>query len=138
VRTVIAALHPRVQGQLMALDAKRAAVARRYVARLAIEPTSVIAWTVAFWAQSSAGPSTSITTAGLMTCSAPGDRPEAAVTICRRARPTVSSTGCWRRGARGCASCRCWGLGRGHVAPGEEDVYAAAAQLLQVLNRRTK
>jgi hypothetical protein len=30
------------------------------------------------------------------------------------------------------------GVGRGHVAPGQDDVYTAAAELLQALNRRTK
>lgn len=30
------------------------------------------------------------------------------------------------------------GVGRGHVAPGQEDGYTAAAELLHALNRRTK
>ena len=38
MRTVIAALHDEVEPQLEALDAKRAGIARRYVARLALEP----------------------------------------------------------------------------------------------------
>ena len=38
MRTVIAALHEEVEAQLDTLDAKRAGIARRYVARLALEP----------------------------------------------------------------------------------------------------
>jgi hypothetical protein len=137
VRTVIAALHPRVQGQLIALDAKRAAVARRYVARLALEPYLG-----------------HVLDRGLL-----GSAQCRAVYFDRDSRPEdlFGATRQTRRGdgdpwsgpsyrvvyrlleARRAGVCvvQVLAVGRAHVSPDQEDVYIAAAQLLRALNRRT-
>ena len=138
MRTVIAALHPRVQGQLIGLDAKRAAVAYRYVARLAIEPYLG-----------------HLLDRGLL-----GSEQCRAVYFDHNSRPDDLFGGArqTRRGSEdpsagpayrvvyrllearrtGVRVVQVLGVGRGHVAPGQEDVYTAAAQLLHALNRRTK
>jgi hypothetical protein len=138
VRTVIAALHPRVQGQLMGLDAKRAAVARRYVARLAIEPYL--------------GHRLDRGLLGSEQCRAVyfdrNSRPDdlfGAGRQTRRGSDDLSAGPAYRVVYRllearrtGVRVVQVLGVGRGHVAPGQQDVYTAAAGLLQALNRRTK
>lgn len=137
MRTVIAALNPRVQGQLIALDAKRAAVARRYVARLALEPYL--------------GHLLDRGLLGSAQCRAVyfdrDSRPEDLFGACRQTRRGDANP--WsgpsyrvvyrllearRTGVR---VVQVLAVGRAHVSPDQEDVYIAAAQLLRALNRRT-
>jgi hypothetical protein len=138
VRTVIAALHPRVQGQLIALDAKRAAVARRYVARLAIEPYL--------------GHRLDRGLLGSAQCRAGyfdrDSRPDdlfGAVRQTRQGSDDLSAGPAYRVVYRllearrtGVRVVQVLAVGRAHVSPNQEDVYIAAAQLLRALNRRTK
>jgi hypothetical protein len=138
VRTVIAALHPRVQGQLIALDAKRAAVARRYVARLAIEPhlghlldrgllSSAHCRAVYFDANSRPD--------DLFGASRQTRRGSEDPSVGPAYRVVYRLLEARRTGVR---VVQVLGVGRGHVAPGQRDVYTAAEELLLALKRRTK
>ena len=137
MRTVIAALHPRVQGQLIALDAKRAAVARQYVARLAIEPYL--------------GHRLDRGLLGSAQCRAvyfdrdsrPGDL-FGATRQTRRGDADPWSGPAYRVVYRllearrtGVRVVQVLAVGRAHASAGSEDVYVAAAQLLRALNSRT-
>lgn len=138
VRTVIAPLHPVIEGQLRALDARRAAVARRYVARLAIEPYL--------------GHLLDRGLLGSEQCRAVyfdrDSRPNdlfGAGRQTRRGNDDLSAGPAYRVVYRllearrtGVRVVQVLGVGRGHAAPGQEDVYTAAAELLQALNRRMK
>jgi hypothetical protein len=138
VRTVIAALHEEVEAQFEALDAKRAGIARRYVARLAIEPFLGHRLTRGVLASEECR----------------------AVYFDRNSRPDdiFGESRASRRGSEdrstgpayrvvyrllearrsGVRVVQVLGAGRAHVAPGEQDIYTVAARLLERLNWRTR
>lgn len=137
MRTVIAPLHREVEAQLEALDAKRALIARRYVARLALEPYLGHRLTRPVLASEE--------------CRAVyfdrGSRPEDmfAPSGPKRQGSEDPSTGpayrvvyrlleARRTGVR---VVQVLGVGRAHVRTGEEDSYTKAARLLERLNWRT-
>jgi hypothetical protein len=138
VRTVIAPLHPVTEGQLRALDPRRAGVARRYVARLAIEPYL--------------GHLLDRGLLGSAQCRAVyfdrDSRPDdlfGAVRQTRQGSDDLSAGPSYRVVYRllearrtGVRVVQVLAVGRAHVSPDPEDVYIAAAQLLRALNRRTK
>lgn len=136
MRTVIAPLHAEVEAQLEALDAKRALIARRYVARLALEPYLGHRLTRGVLASEE--------------CRAVyfdrGSRPEDMFGASgpKRGGSEDPSTGpayrvvyrlleAKRTGVR---VVQVLGVGRAHVPSGEEDIYTAAARLLERLNWR--
>ena len=138
MRTVIAALHDEVEAQLEALDAKRAGIARRYVARLALEPYLGHRLT-----------------RGVLTseeCRAVyfdrNSRPDDVFgesRTCRRGSEDPSTGPAYRVVYRlfearrtGVRVVQVLGVGRAHVAPGEQDIYTVATRLLERLNWRTR
>jgi hypothetical protein len=136
VRTVIAP-HREVEVQLEALDAKRAAIARRYVARLALEPYLGHRLTRGVLASEK--------------CRAVyfdrGSRPEDMFGPSERKRrgsEDPSAGPAYRVVYRlleakrtGVRVVQVLGVGRAHVRADEEDIYATAARLLERLNWRT-
>jgi hypothetical protein len=138
VRTVIAPLHEEVEVQLRALDSKRAAVARRYVARLALEPylghrltrgvlASEECRAVYFDRNSRPDDMFGASRAGRRG----GEDPSAGPAY----RVVYRLLEARRTGVR---VVQVLGIGRAHVGTGEEDVYTAAARLLERLNWRTQ
>jgi hypothetical protein len=123
-----------VEAQLQALDAKRAAIARRYVARLALEPISGTGSRARYLPRRSAEPCTSIAAAGPTTCSVRAARRDGA--------PKDPSAGpAYRVVYRlleakriGVRVVQVLGVGRAHVREG--DIYTTAARLHVRLNWR--
>lgn len=138
MRTVIAPLHPEVDAQLGALDAKRGAIARRYVARLALEPylghrltRGVLASEEcrAVYFDRSSRPD------DLFGGSRPARRGSEDPSAGPAYRVVYRLLEARRTGVR---VVQVLGVGRAHVIPGETDIYTAAAQLLERLNWRTQ
>ncbi len=138
MRTVIAPLHQEVDAQLRALDAKRAVIARRYVARLALEPylghrlargvlRSEECRAVYFDRDSRPD--------DLFGGGRPGRRGDEDASAGPAYRVVYRLLEARRTGVR---VVQVLGIGRAHVKPGETDIYTAATRLLQRLNRRTQ
>jgi hypothetical protein len=139
VRTVIARLEPEVERQLDALDKRLAGIARRYIARLRLEPYLGHRLTRGLLASQQCR----------------------AVYFDRQSRPDdlFGNEGVRRRrGDEDLAAGPAWrvvyrllearrsdvrvvqvlAVGRAHVEPGQQDVYAAATRLLRRLDWRTR
>ena len=137
MRTVIAPLHEEVEAQLKALDAKRATIARKYVARLALEPYLGHRLTRGVLASEE--------------CRAVyfdrGSRPEEMFGPSgqkRRGNEDPQAGPAYRVVYRlleakraGVRVVQVLGVGRAHVQVGEQDIYTTAARLLERLNWRT-
>ena len=135
MRTVLAALPEEVEAQLETLDAKRAGIARRYIARLALEPYLGHRLTRGVLASEECR---------AVRNSRPDDmfgehRPS------RRGSEDPSRGPAYRVVYRllearrtGVRVVQVLGVGRAHVAPGEQDIYSAATRLLERLNWRTR
>ena len=104
MRTLIAPLDPGVESQLRGLDRKRAEIARRYIRRLALEPTSATASPVDGWPRSSAAPSALTTIIGPRSCSARATAHRAAATR-TPARPARGGGSCTGRPRPPIGSC---------------------------------
>jgi hypothetical protein len=137
VRTVVAPFHKEVEAQLEALDAKRALIARRYVARLALEPYLGHRLTRGLLASEE--------------CRAVyfdrGSQPEDMFGPSgpkRRGSEDPSTGPAYRVVYRlleakrtGVRVVQVLGVGRAHVRVGEDDIYTTAGRLLERLNWRT-
>jgi hypothetical protein len=139
VRTVIARLEPEVGRQLDELDKRLAGIARRYVARLRLEPFLGHRLTRGLLA------SQQCRAVYFDRHSRPDDLFGSAAVRRRRGDEDLAAGPAWRVVYRLLEARRSdvrvvqvLAVGRAHVEPGQEDVYAAATRLLRRLDWRTR
>jgi hypothetical protein len=139
VRTALAGLEPEVQTQLAALDGRRAEVARRYIARLRLEPYLGHRLTRGLLA------SEECRAVYFDRDSRPDDLFGGEPVARRRGDQDPSAGPRYRVVYRLLEARRSdvrvvqvLGVGLAHVNAGEQDVYVRAAQLLERLNWRTR
>ena len=130
MRTLIAPLDPGVESQVRGLDRKRAEIARRYIRRLALNPTSATGSRVDGWPRSSAVPSALTTIIGPRSCWRRATAHRAAATRTRRGRPAVADRVLAGRNPRsGAAAHRRARHGIAHPKPGQPSAFELAERL---------